>query len=340
MEPKHSLTGSKRQSSSSVQIPRVRTFVSSGFTTVDIKLGDSLSASPGGTATNVACILQTLGWRTQLVGTVGTDPAGHLLKSELETNGVGVQHLLQDSAWTTPVVLQEEHRGDHVWRFRCPICATSFAKHRPTPKDTARLIIDEVSPPDVFFFDRVSLFTLALADAWAERGTFVVFEPAGLGRPHLFDRAIAVAHLVKFSSERAPAFKDRLANTGAMLVETLGAKGAQVRFSDAKTWHHVPPQPISMKVDSAGAGDWTTAGLVDELFAASDVPAYATMEGVSRAVTNGQVLGALACSWEGVYPKIPTQFDPLDFERLVCPRVLHESAASACVEPVKPVGTN
>ncbi|MHA7296709.1 PfkB family carbohydrate kinase [Pseudarthrobacter sp. MDT1-22] len=339
MKDDHSPAGSQRRSKSADQIPRTRTFVSSGFTTVDIKLGDALSASPGGTATNVARVLQTMGWNTQLVGTIGSDPAGQFLKSALETDGVGVQHLRLESAWTTPVVLQEEHRGDHVWRFRCPICATSFAKHRPTPKDVASSLVDEVAAPDVFLFDRVSLFTLALADEWAHQGTFVVFEPSGLGRPHLFDRAIEAAHLVKFSSERAPAFKDRLVGTRAILVETLGANGAQVRFSEAKTWQHMPPQPITTKVDSAGAGDWTTAGLVDELFPASGVPAYACPEGVARAVTNGQVLGAMACSWEGVYPEPPAMFDPADFERLACPRVVRESAESAFFGPVTPMVT-
>jgi fructokinase len=166
-----------------------------------------------------------------------------------------------------------------------------------------------------------------------------VFEPAGLGRPHLFDRAIEVAHLVKFSSERAPAFRDRLLDTGAVLVETLGANGARVRISEAKTWQHMPPQPITTKVDSAGAGDWTTAGLVDELFPASGVPVHPSPDGVARAVTNGQVLGALACSWEGVYPELPAMFDPVDFERLACPRVVRESAESAFVSPVTPMVT-
>nr|WP_238324792.1 PfkB family carbohydrate kinase [Paenarthrobacter aurescens] len=288
-----------------------------------------MRVSPGGTATNVARALQSLGWDAQLVGTVGTDPAGQFLRSELETEGVGVQHLRNDDDWTTPVVLQMEYRGDHVWRFRCPICATAFAKHRPTPHEIARTMVRDCATPDVFFFDRVSLFTLTLAEEWSRKGSFVVFEPATLGRVQLFDRAIKIAHMVKFSSERAPAFKERLsAESTATLVETLGADGAQVRLAGQQTWKHYAPQPVIDKVDSAGAGDWTTAGLLDQLVVSSGEEVTVNPESIARAVTNGQSLGALACSWEGVYPKEPVKLDGDDFERFACPRVIRESSNS------------
>lgn len=287
-------------------------------------MGNGMSVSSGGTATNVARALQGLGWKTQLIGTIGADPAGEFLKSELEGEGVGVVHLRQDEEWTTPVVLQIEHRGDHVWRFRCPICATAFAKHRPTPNEKARSLVLELPPPDVFFFDRPSLFTLAIAESWAGQGTFVVFEPAGLGRPQLFDRAINAAQLVKFSSERSSSFIDRLADSSATLVETRGSEGAQVRFAKEALWTHFPPEAVPSKVDSAGAGDWTTAGLLDSLFSAQSTEGLST-EGVSRAVAKGQSLGAMACSWEGVHPKVPEKLDIADFERFACPRVVRES---------------
>lgn len=307
----------------------VRTFVSSGFTTVDVIMGDSMRVSPGGTATNVARALQSLGWETQLVGTIGADPAGHFLKAELEADGVGVRHLRQDCDWTTPVVLQTEYRGDHVWRFRCPVCATAFAKHRPTPNDKAKTLVDDLPRPDVFFFDRASLFTLSLAEEWAQRGTFVVFEPAGLGRVQLFDRAIGVAQLVKFSSERAPAFKERLtAFSEATLVETRGAEGAQVRFTGEEGWTHYSPEEVVNKVDSAGAGDWTTAGLLDKLFARPAAEDLFSPERVGCAIANGQSLGALACSWKGVYPKEQAKLDVVDFERFACPRVIRETGQS------------
>ncbi|WP_231938618.1 PfkB family carbohydrate kinase [Arthrobacter sp. B6] len=177
----------------------------------------------------------------------------------------------------------------------------------------------------MFFFDRLSLFALSIADTWAQQGTFVVFEPAGLGRPHLFERAVRVANLIKFSSERAPAFREHLRASPSTLVETLGADGARLLVAGSHDWRHVAANPVENVVDSAGAGDWTTAGLIDELFA--NVVTAKTQD-LAKALAHGQILGAEACAWKGVYPKESAEFDREDFESFACPRVIHENHGS------------
>ncbi|MCU1376988.1 MAG: fructokinase [Actinomycetia bacterium] len=296
--------------------------VSAGFTAVDLMLGDSMTMTPGGTATNVCQALGSMGWMARLVGTVGSDPAGSFLREELEREAVNVDHLLLDEDWTTPIVLQERQGNDHVWRFRCPHCNTRYAKSRPAPVAAAQVLLDAIPTPDVFFFDRTSLFSLRLATHWAELGSFVVFEPAGLGRPHLFAQALRVAHLVKYSSERAPAFRAYLEDTTAALVDTNGAAGVRFRAADREDWFEAPAYSANAVVDTAGAGDWTTAGIVRSLVSddgRSPVESVGDVGRLRAAVDAGQQLGVLACTWRGVRPTAPAE---LPIEQLVtfsCP---------------------
>ncbi|PYY38167.1 ribokinase [Curtobacterium sp. MCJR17_055] len=296
------------------------TVVTSGFAAVDVMINGSVCASPGGTAVNVAAILARLGWHSEVAGTIGTDPAGLFLAESLEADGVGTHSLRLFDQWKTPIVVQERRRDDHAWRFACPACGARFAKHRPSEVAYATAVVEQLPAPDVFFFDRVSLFTIELARRWKEAGSLVFFEPAGLGRPALFDRAVDVSDVVKYSAERAPAFAERLPTDLTTLIETLGPAGARIRIDGV--WTDVPGHPVTALVDSAGAGDWTSAGIIDALFTSGGEPDW------ERALVAGQRLGADACGWEGVRPEPATHIAG-DFEAFGCPRMLSERRTNA-----------
>ncbi|QIZ99875.1 PfkB family carbohydrate kinase [Leifsonia sp. PS1209] len=302
------------------------TLFASGFATVDVVLGDPLAVTAGGTAVNVTLAMESLGWSTGFAGTIGDDPAGDYLHDYLADRGVYVDHLTRHPAWTTPVVVQKRVRGDHEWRFSCPVCGARFAKHRPGPAAIAESIALAIPAPDVYFFDRATLFGIRLAEIWGAQGTTVVFEPAGLGRPFLFRRAAEAASLIKYSEERGPAFASQLNDVDAVLVETLGSAGARYRLSDASTFSDVLPAfAVDQMVDSAGAGDWTTAGLLQRLGRNGDIAdALERPTTIRDAVQSGQRFGADACSWQGVRPESMTELPACDIEAFVCPRVIRE----------------
>jgi fructokinase len=296
--------------------------VSSGFATVDAMAQGHLRAAPGGTAFNVARALRSFGWSTAFVGTVGDDPAGRFLKGEAGDAGIDVEWLELDPTWTTPVIVQEELRGDHVWRFKCPICGAPFAKHRPAATSVALEVLRDSDIPDVFFFDRATLFTLTLAERWSLEGSFIMFEPAGRGRPQLFERAVAVADLIKFSSERGAAFTDLIAERQALTIETRGDRGARFRLPAKTSWHNLAAEILPILVDSAGAGDWTSAGILNYLVESRGAGKKLNLESANAALRAGQHEGALACGWEGVHPGALRQIEGGDFESFGCPRVL------------------
>lgn len=299
------------------EVPRRRRIVTSGFGAVDILRNGVMEASPGGTAVNVAAAMASLGWDAAFAGTIGTDPTGAFLRKSLQSSGVDVTYLRQDERWSTPVVLQERRHNDHVWRFSCPLCGARFAKHRPGPVSAAQAILRAADAPEVFFFDRTSLFTLELAEGWAAAGTLVVFEPAALGRPQLFDRAVAAASLVKFSSERGADFEERVQPSAGVVVRTLGKDGVEYRAARSRSWDSMPAFEVDRIVDTAGAGDWTTAGILQELHTSG-----ASGLDLERAVRAGQVMGARACTWEGVRPEKPLTMPRDEFEAFACPATI------------------
>lgn len=295
----------------------------SGFATVDVVLGEPLGIAAGGTAANVALAMSSLGWASEFGGTVGDDPAGGYLHDYLARRGVNATNLVNDPDWTTPVVVQEEYRGDHVWRFSCPICGARYAKHRPGPSTAAERIAETLPAPDVYFFDRATLYGIRLAEIWGAAGSTVVFEPAGLGRLPLFRRAAAAADLIKYSSERGPAFEAELHETGAVLIETLGPAGARYRMPGEKRFSSViPAYQVDVVVDSAGAGDWTTAGVLAGLTLDGSIrSALYEEDAVRGAVEYGQQLGARACSWKGVRSEALDVIPAEELEAFACPRV-------------------
>ena len=297
--------------------------VTCGYAVADVSLDDAV-VSAGGTALNVADALSAFGWQSSLVGYLGDDPAGNLIKTSLASANVNVSHLELDARWTTPVVLQKSIHGHPSWSFSCPHCGAQFAKHRPAPASEAKNVLAAVAPPTVFFFDRATLFALALAEAWRQAGTLIFFEPSGLGRPQLFDRAVGLSHFVKFSSERAAAFEANLELAESVQIRTKGAAGLD--FKVGGRWHYQAALAAPIATDSAGAGDWTTAGFLNSLLRGqtSEAMMERTEATLTRPLADGQRFGALACAWTGARPRTwpsVTGHRVVDY-RFFCPRMI------------------
>ncbi|AZS44407.1 Fructokinase [Microbacterium oleivorans] len=297
---------------------------SAGFATVDARLDidGRVELNAGGTALNVARATAALGHRSGLVGTIGEDPAGKLIRRVLSEDLMNVAGLTLDPEWRTPVLLQVPGRGDHAWRFTCPDCGTRLPKFRPSPPEKLSAILRILPPPRVLLFDRVSRFSLSLAEAWRRQGTFIVFEPAALGREGLFRRALGVSHLVKFSSSRASEFRDALKLAAVPQIETMGAAGVRWRMPHSNQWSEQPSFETPHVVDTAGAGDWTTAGTLAALHRSTPLGQNELSDGsLAEALFEGQRFGAQACTWRGPFAKVDSEIARATFEDFACPRV-------------------
>lgn len=276
---------------------RDRQVLSVGYLALDAVLYKSQAAlRAGGTAGNVASNLAFLGWQSNVFGRVGSDLLGQSLHADLREAGVGTQHLESTEDASTPVVFHHVREDGPRYTFRCPGCGRKLGRHCPPKPDAAARFLEEAELPDVLFFDRVSKGTIHMAETARECGTLVVFEPSTIGVAHLFKRAIQLAHVVKYSSQRAKAVETALPRrpTGQIRIVTNGADGLSV--GGTRGWKRVGGFKADV-VDEAGAGDWTTAAFLTAL--PTVVPDELDDELVREALRLAQAVAALSCSFIG-----------------------------------------
>ena len=279
--------------------------LSTGFVAMDFVEGESETfAAAGGSCGNVMALLSFMGWHTQPVVRLGSDNAGSFIKEEFEKLGVDTSHIACAPGVRTPIVIQrfvESSNGERTHRFSltCPDCGAWLPRYRPTTLKHALEVIEKERVPNVFFFDRVSPCALKLSEWAREMGSLVVFEPSSIRDELQFQKAVDMAHVLKYSHDRLGHLPDLAKVNGPKIViETHGAEGLRVR--QWSRWSTLPAIKASRLVDAAGSGDWCTAGII-----------HAIGQGGSKALESlnksrldyglrlGQALAAINCGFEG-----------------------------------------
>lgn len=271
-----------------------RHVLSSGYLALDIiSYQKRLAHRAGGTATNVVANLAFLGWEASTAGLVGDDRAGRTMILDLKRAKVDTTALEARADVHTPLVLHEIYDTGHRFRFSCPTCGRRLPKYRPLTDEAASALCETLAVPSVFFFDRANAGTARLAEFFRDRGALIVFEPSTQGREA--ERCFKAAHVVKYSSERAAAVAPMLKDVSPILqLVTKGAKGIEGKLRGKGFEVSGFPAPV---IDSAGAGDWTTAGFLWALSSLDPKEWKRTL--VIEALRQAQALAALSCAFPG-----------------------------------------
>jgi fructokinase len=253
-----------------------------------------VSHAAGGTAANVAADLAFLGWNASLAGRFGNDAPGRRIKRDLQMSGVDLTWAERGETVSTPVVLHTIDPPRHAFGFRCPRCDRRLPKHRPITDGRRReiqLSLD-AAPPRVFFFDRSSAPAIRLARALKPKRTLIMFEPSSAGLPERTATAAALSGVLKWSHERRGQLPRAMfaARKGQIQIETLGEAGLRYR-QGRRPWRSMPAVETAA-VDSAGAGDWLTAGLLHYMISGSSGT-------LSEALERAQGIAALSCRFPG-----------------------------------------
>lgn len=288
--------------------------VGTGLVALDVVYsGDTaepLGKWAGGTCGNVLAILSCLGWASYPVARLGDNEPARTICRDLARWGVHLKYVTRERLGSTPIIVQRigrDARGRIVHRFSfcCPGCGRRLPGFRPVPMGGVRVALSGLPTPSVFFFDRVSSGAVAMAEAYRRNGVVVVFEPSALGDPPLFERALAAAHILKVSHERWAGKSDLIPRvTNWLLIETFGAEGLRVlsRLPSyrAGDWEHLPGSEVGACRDTAGAGDWCTAGLIASL-ARDGAEGLASLrrEELHESLRRSQMLAAWNCGFEG-----------------------------------------
>lgn len=263
----------------------------------------------GGTTGNVLTILRYLGWKSVPVARLADDRARAVLQADLVRWGVDVRLLGLAPPSPTPIIVERVHRtkeGEAVHRFSwtCPCCGALLPRYKPVGARVVDQVVEEVASPAVFFFDRSSRGAVALAERYAAAGALIVFEPSATGDRDAFEDALAVADVLKYADQRFAALPARRTAAGRRLeVQTLGAGGLRYRIGAGRragAWRHLPAIAAGQVLDTAGAGDWCTGGLLSQI-AVGGRGGFEQVHGddIASALQYGQALSAWNCRFEG-----------------------------------------
>ena len=248
----------------------------------------------GGTCGNVMSILAHLGWEACPEASLDDSPQGRKIAGDLHRYGCDCRYVSNTPSGGTTILRclhKKDAEGNPAMGFRAYSPGSRFPKrHFLRARDEAPAFVHALEKtPSVYFFDDPAPGHRYIARALRERGTLIYFEPSR-GLTPAKREAASLSDIVKVSDENWP---DVEAFRGVpLLVQTLGGKG--VRFSlRGGDWVTLPPVPCEKVVDTEGAGDWTSAVLIDELIGGG----FSGMDSLSaEAVTRALVAAQEAAS--------------------------------------------
>lgn len=231
------------------------------------------------------------------------------LRRGLETEGVVLVDDETDAGRKTGAIVEliaPGLRGKHRFTFRCPACRTNLRHSNLAAPSFVQDYAEHVRKFDVLFLDRATAALLTLAQAAREAGLLIVFEPNGLRPGSIAEEAAVLSDVVKYAVDTASsAYHEWIPPEGSstrLLVETLGEEGLRYkrRLRDGKwsVWQYMPCVPAASVADTAGAGDWCTAGIISVLGARPTEEFWPRAQ-VEEALAFGQALAAVSVSFEG-----------------------------------------
>jgi sugar/nucleoside kinase (ribokinase family) len=290
------------------------TVVGTGLIALDVIIKAHGQRNPwlwtGGTCGNVLTIMSYLGWQAFPVARLNGDAASRCVEEDLTRWQVRLDHARTTPGSQTPIVVHRISKTPkglpfHRFSWTCPNCGAWLPGYRPVLASAARSIAQRLGNPKVFFLDRLSRGALVLAKACIGKGALVFFEPSGFGEPRLFKEALRLAHILKYSNERARSFHGVGNGGGPLLeIETLGAEGLRYRsrIAGATTngWERLEAYQVADFRDAGGAGDWCTAGIIHGLVQNGLTGlTQARRPQLEDALRFGQALAAWNCGYEG-----------------------------------------
>lgn len=304
---------SNRKSRKARPLHRAPTIIGTGLIALDVVIADSIHVPPllcaGGTCGNVLTALAYLDWNAYPVARLRADSASKRVLEDLKSWGVRLDFITLGDHGSTPVVIQHIRRNkagelSHSFSRKCPKCGTWLPWYKAVKAADVSGITDRFPAADVFYFDRTSRGAIEFARYAKERGWLVVFEPSSGSEPALLGEALRSAHIVKIASDRLEGNGGVLdAKEPLLLIETQGVRGLRYKFRRSKgnnRWKKIGAFSHSAVLDTAGAGDWCTAGIIDRLgpYGVQGLM-NASSDDVVAAITVGQAMAAWACQFHG-----------------------------------------
>ena len=286
------------------------TCVGAGLVALDVILNGHPLTRPklyaGGSCGNVLTILAFLGWQATPIARLSKITATKKIVEDLESWNVRTILISEKEDGSTPVIIHrilkdKNGKPKHRFEFTVPGTNEYLPNFKPVLGKEVESIIIQQEVAKVFYFDRLSRSSVDLAKHYHSKGALIVLEPTSLREQRLFEECIDIVHILKFSNDRVKNYSQLYPTAKANIeIETKGKLGLSYRFKSEECWHEIKAYDIGEIIDSAGAGDWCTAGIIHKLGRQGSAGFIKKSKNeIREALKIGQALGAINCLFDG-----------------------------------------
>jgi fructokinase len=278
------------------------TVAGTGLAAVDRIYSDELEKpleALGGSCGNVLLSLAMLGHPVAPMVTLGNDEQGRFLYDEFAKAGCETRYVFRGGNIGSPVIVEfvDTDRATHRFTSICPETERSFPRWKSIDEWQVRRAKKALRTASVFYTDRVSSAILKAMKAASKSGALVFFEPASADHP-LFAEALRASSVVKLADGTSGArvspgdLKD-----DSIVIRTHGHAGLTV--SSGALQRFFPSVAAPRLVDTCGAGDMVTTGLLDFILKRWSARDRWSLDDVMDGIRVGQRLAALNCAFAG-----------------------------------------
>ena len=260
--------------------------------------GDLADEALGGSCGNVLVSLAMLRRHVAPVLALGNDNEGERLVTEFLRAGAMVEYIHRRTDLRSPVLTQEidTYSGQHGFNFICPVTNAELPRYQPIGEAELASAFPVLKHCSIFYADRLSESILeAMKTAWLA-GAVIFFEPSDVEEGTLFEEALKIVSILKYSTDR---IGDRLTHLRPRCTRiiTHGAAGLEIADEDSKVWCEAVR--ATSVVDTCGSGDMVSIGLIDWMLANSLKTDALRATNLLKGVVAGQRLAAENCAYAG-----------------------------------------
>ena len=274
--------------------------VGTGFTVLDRIYADGSLADQalGGSCGNVLVSLAMLHRHVAPVLALGDDATGERLVKEFAEAGALINYITRYNGICSPIVTQQldTANGTHSFSFVCPETHKRLPRYNAISKKDLNSALPVLGQCSVFYADRISTVIVGAMRTAKAAGAIVFFEPSAFEEGNLFNEAIGLTNILKYSEDRLGKWLADL-RTNSIRIVTHGATGLEVSDRSGTYWLNAIKAPRVL--DTCGSGDMVSVGIIDWLLSSNAAERCSGATELLQGVIDGQRLAAANCAFLG-----------------------------------------